>query len=228
MQNILPETPNPDLLFEGEPSIPKGETNSGAYLIDLEKFKFSDILADDNGTYKYKGSPVLPFYFTGDDTLKAHSIDNKWYVKKRCCRTYTNVEVSAEKVFIIHRIYRSHKFHKSFTNIVCRVKRSDQTNFMKYCLTMYDWEKDSEEVDILVKLPHGNASRPNSITTPYIRTSSSTLRSMEEHLPTGEIPNKVYSQALQKSGGPFTSKSLSEPKQVSLLNISLLLNRIKS
>ena len=209
-------------MFNGNPDPPKCVTDSGAFIVDLKKHTFEDVMSDDNGAYKWEGSPSNTFFFNFAECAKVRQIDNKWYRKIRHGKRYFDEEVPLESIFTLLRTYRRHKTQPGFTNIMCRVKSVLTNEYQRYGLMIYQWDKTASRTEEVQAGPHGNARKPNSLATPYIRTSPSVLSNIREDLQNGMKPTKAYENAMEKSGGPFQSTSqCQEPrnlKQVSLIN----------
>ena len=77
-------------------------------------------MADDNGVFKYEGSPSKSFLYDNlqHTTTTAHLKDGRWLVKRRSGRKYFDEEVNPSDVFILTRTYRRHMVEKNFCNCV--------------------------------------------------------------------------------------------------------------
>ena len=210
--------PSPALFYDKDGAPPKGVTESGVILVDLSKYSFNDIMADDNGSYKYEGSPAQAFYFCNNDCIKAHRADGKWIIKRRRGKKYVEETAPEGCVYILHRTYRRHKIETNFTNIACRLKLPHSNEFARYCLLINSWAAAQDEHQVFQKACHGNATRPLSMETPYMRTAPSVLNKMKDDIRAGSAPRDAYKNAIENSGGPYNSQSQSEeprnPKQV--------------
>lgn len=195
-----------------------GVVTSGVYLVDNSRFTLDQILADDNGAYKYKGSPCSYVYYNGIECKKAHLKNESWFIKRRIGRKYVDECVDKQKIFALIRGYRVHNTQKGFSNTVCRVKSIETGCFLKFCLVINEWtENEVTDPDFQISC-HGNSKKENSRSTPYLRTEKNVLLKMEEKVKNGERAQIVYDNAIEESGGPFNCISSStqprNPKQV--------------
>ena len=51
------------------------------FLIDGDKYSLNDALCDDNGIYKYEGSPTNIVFYDNEECTKACQVEEKWYIK---------------------------------------------------------------------------------------------------------------------------------------------------
>ena len=83
--------------------------------------------------------------------------------------------------------------------------------YENYCCVVYTKSEDEQRAEVVSLLPHRN---PKSFTQPYIRTSPHVLTDVD-CLVFHNINNEIYKTLLERSGGPYHSKSLSdEPRSI--------------
>lgn len=183
-------------------------------------------MADDNGVFKYEGSPSNNLHYDNLQctTTTAHLKEGKWFVKRRSGRKYVDEEVNPSKVFILTRTYKRHVVEKDFCNTICRIKNAASGKYQKYCLVINEWTGPQKST--LTMKCHGNAKTDNAKATPFMRTERNVLKEMNAGIKNGGRIQEVYHSAIESSGGPLKCTSQSKqprnPKQVK--NIYLTLN----
>ena len=84
--------------------------------------------------------------------------------------------------------------------------------YENYCCVVYTKSEDEQRAEVVSLLPHGN---PKSFTQPYIRTSPHVLTDVDCLVSQNINSNEIYDTLLERSGGPYHSKSLSdEPRNI--------------
>ena len=84
--------------------------------------------------------------------------------------------------------------------------------YENYCCVVYTKSEDEKSAEVESLLPHGNAK---SFTQPYIRTSPHVLTDVDCLASQNLNSNEIYDTLLERSGGLYHSKSLSdEPRNI--------------
>ena len=198
-------------------------------LYTIRNQTLESITCDDNGAYNKSNGNKRSFYVElKDDGLTAkivHQKNEKYFYKEKDGRTYDDVEVPAENVYVIERYYRWNKSIKNLKRTIFRVKTKNE--YEPFLCVIYSLHDSSDIVQEIEILPHGNTKRPQATQQPYIRTEKSILQRQEELLFQKNTPQEVYDIVLKESGGSMSASSVSkEPRNLKQIqNLQAKINK---
>ena len=151
-------------------------------------------------------------------TKIVHSSDDEiFYLNQRNGRDYEAIQVDIN-VYLTERYYRQNKWIPLLRKMTVRIKAVKIGLYENYCSVVYTKSKDEQSAKVESLLPYGNAK---SFTQPYIRTSPHVLTDVDCLGSQNINGNEIYDTLLERSGGPYHSKSLSDE----LRNIKQIKNR---
>eukprot|EP00795_Rhopilema_esculentum_P007892 gene7892-13777_t len=109
--NILLE--NPEEMNLGKKTTAVRENK--AFTLDAREISIASAECDDNGAYIAKGSAQKQCFYGNDMCKVAHQRDGEWYVKSKKGKAYIDVQVNAESIFDLNRIYHFRKSNPTFS-----------------------------------------------------------------------------------------------------------------
>ena len=116
-----------------------------------------------------------------ETTLSANyaNFDGKsYFVKQRESRSYVNITVPKDEVYLIERLYRENKNFKGLRHLMVWVEKIIEDKYGRfYCAVYSNLGPDTEDQPL--KFPHENSK---TLAAHYIRTSKAVLEREEELL----------------------------------------------
>ena len=156
--NILFKGPE-DFEYQGKPS---GIRENKLFTLNATKISIKSAIADDNGTYLYKGTASKFYYWLEDDDAprSVHSNeDDSWFITKRNGNAYDKASVDKKHIYVVKRTYRQNKENPWLSVCITQIRGLLQKVFQPYYLVVYKVIRHEENKQF--SLPRrGNARHP--------------------------------------------------------------------
>ena len=172
---------------------PLGVTKNATFIVDVDDVAFSDLKADDLGTWKTNGTKTTHFWIRPSGTIvispKQKGPDTKSYIMTRRYYVHGTYQLFRRIIIDIKGIFQ-YTLVCNFIAFSC-IDGNGQRH--KYALVQYLF--DGPEVEVKIK-PHGNSSHAR----PYFRTSESTKQRLQEISAT-QKPKEAINVLMMEKGG---------------------------
>ena len=195
--------------------VPQGVTQSGIFVIDLDKVEEKDLTTDGNGTYERHSCPTEVVVAELAEDSKIGRVQN--FKREK--------HPNGNPLFSVKRQYSWHASSNEFCRIVTKVRDQSKESLGRYAIIQYKVTGKAKE--LFSRKKHGNAKRHKE---GYIRTKPSVLSKMKMYAEE-RAPKHVITKVQSEAGGVRNAPSVSDiprnRKQVYNL-ASKIPNRIRS